>query len=219
MYLTYTSGKRDKIQLSQETADLLIAAGKTNWLSQREDVVHAKGKGEMQTYWLEIMTRNGSSVMDTSSMSGSSERLDFTEEEHATKHASRAFDSKTTRLIEWNVDVLLRLLKQIVARRRACLTEGKVARPNESFFYQKKDGMTLDEVAEIITLPAFSETNSHLQEEADNVVLDPIIIQQLHDYVCNIAAIYRDNPFHNCKSTHVVLPNCFQGPASVFSPY
>ena len=28
---------RDKIQLSQETADLLIAAGKTNWLTRRED--------------------------------------------------------------------------------------------------------------------------------------------------------------------------------------
>jgi class 3 adenylate cyclase len=31
------TGERDRIQLSQETADLLIAAGKTNWLSQRED--------------------------------------------------------------------------------------------------------------------------------------------------------------------------------------
>jgi class 3 adenylate cyclase len=31
------TGQRDKIQVSQETADLLIAAGKTNWLSKRED--------------------------------------------------------------------------------------------------------------------------------------------------------------------------------------
>lgn len=31
------NGLRDKIQLSQETADLLVAAGKTNWLKQRED--------------------------------------------------------------------------------------------------------------------------------------------------------------------------------------
>lgn len=31
------NGLRDKIQMSQETADLLIAAGKSNWLSPRED--------------------------------------------------------------------------------------------------------------------------------------------------------------------------------------
>jgi class 3 adenylate cyclase len=38
------TGIRDRIQLSQETTDLLIAAGKTNWISRREDLVHAKGK-------------------------------------------------------------------------------------------------------------------------------------------------------------------------------
>ena len=203
------TGIRDKIQLSQETADLLIAAGKTNWLSQREDVVHAKGKGEMQTYWLEIMSRQDSSVLDSSStMSESnSDRLEMEGGDDEANHETRAFDSKTTRLIEWNVDVLLRLLKQIVARRRATLndsgTDTEMENPHESSFTPKKESMTLDEVAEIITLPKFRETNSHLQEEAENVVLDPIVVQQLHDYVCSIASIYRENPFHNCKSTHV----------------
>ena len=37
------NGVRDKIQLSQETADLLIEAGKSNWLERREDLVNAKG--------------------------------------------------------------------------------------------------------------------------------------------------------------------------------
>jgi class 3 adenylate cyclase len=31
------TGERDKIQLSQDTADLLIAAGKSNWLVKRND--------------------------------------------------------------------------------------------------------------------------------------------------------------------------------------
>lgn len=43
-----STGQRGKIQLSQETADLLVSAGKTEWLSLREDKVVAKGKGEMQ---------------------------------------------------------------------------------------------------------------------------------------------------------------------------
>jgi class 3 adenylate cyclase len=32
-----STGKRDKIQVSQDTADLLVAGGKAKWLSRRED--------------------------------------------------------------------------------------------------------------------------------------------------------------------------------------
>lgn len=38
-----STGARDRIQVSQETADLLIVAGKGRWLTKREDVVVAKG--------------------------------------------------------------------------------------------------------------------------------------------------------------------------------
>ena len=202
------TGIRDRIQLSQETADLLISAGKTNWLSQREDVVNPKGKGEMQTYWLEISARNDSSVVDTSSNGGSSERLEELDERITP--TSRVFDSKTTRLIEWNVDVLLRLLKQIVASRHSCTRDADARKPNESFFLHKKKGeLTLDEVAEIITLPAFQEAN--FMQAEDTVELPSLVVQQLHDYVCNIAAIYRDNPFHNFEHVSTgVMP--FQGP-------
>ena len=47
-----STGLRDKIQISQETADLLIAAGKAHWFFRRDGLVKAKGKGELQTYWL-----------------------------------------------------------------------------------------------------------------------------------------------------------------------
>ena len=38
-----TTGKPDKIHVSQETAAYLIAAGKEHWLTLREDKVSAKG--------------------------------------------------------------------------------------------------------------------------------------------------------------------------------
>jgi DNA-binding NarL/FixJ family response regulator len=41
-----STGIKDRIQISQETADELIAAGKVHWLTPREDKVIAKGKGE-----------------------------------------------------------------------------------------------------------------------------------------------------------------------------
>ena len=39
--------------MSQSTADALILQGKESWLVARKEKVVAKGKGEMQTYFLE----------------------------------------------------------------------------------------------------------------------------------------------------------------------
>ena len=47
-----TNGQRGRIHLSESTAQLLIASGKEFWLEKREDLIQAKGKGEMQTYWV-----------------------------------------------------------------------------------------------------------------------------------------------------------------------
>ncbi len=49
--MEYT-GRRDCIQLSQDTADFIIAAGKSDWITPRDDPITIKGRGEMQTYWL-----------------------------------------------------------------------------------------------------------------------------------------------------------------------
>jgi class 3 adenylate cyclase len=49
-----SNGIRGRIHVSQSTADALIAAGKYQWISPREDKIVAKGKGEMQTYWVHI---------------------------------------------------------------------------------------------------------------------------------------------------------------------
>ncbi|CAB9526093.1 natriuretic peptide receptor 2 [Seminavis robusta] len=49
-----SNGLRDKIQVSQVTADLIAAAGKGSWLTKRDELVTAKGKGDMQTSWVNI---------------------------------------------------------------------------------------------------------------------------------------------------------------------
>jgi class 3 adenylate cyclase len=48
-----STGVRGRIQLSQSTADALLVAGKERWIKPREETVTAKGKGIMQTYWLD----------------------------------------------------------------------------------------------------------------------------------------------------------------------
>lgn len=49
-----STGQPWKIQASEATAELLRQAGKGDWLRAREELVEAKGKGTMQTYWVEV---------------------------------------------------------------------------------------------------------------------------------------------------------------------
>ena len=63
-----STSRRDCIQLSQATADLLVAAGKGHMIREREDMVRAKGKGELRTYWLGSGPGSVASGMETRSM-------------------------------------------------------------------------------------------------------------------------------------------------------
>lgn len=54
-----TTGRAGRIQLSETTAALLRAAGHGSWYRPRDDLVAVKGKGSMQTYWLESPPHNG----------------------------------------------------------------------------------------------------------------------------------------------------------------
>jgi len=39
-----SNGQKEKIHVSQETADLINAANKSHWLTAREEKIQAKGK-------------------------------------------------------------------------------------------------------------------------------------------------------------------------------
>jgi hypothetical protein len=55
-----STGEPNRIQVSSSTADLLKEAGKTYWVKAREDLVHAKGKGNVQTFW--VVSKSGPAV-------------------------------------------------------------------------------------------------------------------------------------------------------------
>jgi class 3 adenylate cyclase len=67
-----SNGIKGRVHCSQETADALILEGKGYWLTPREEKIVAKGKGELQTYWiLETDTKysTSSTKYSTSSIS------------------------------------------------------------------------------------------------------------------------------------------------------
>jgi class 3 adenylate cyclase len=54
-----STGLRNRIQVSQATADLLLESCLRHWIHPRNDLVHAKGKGEVQTYWVSMRSASG----------------------------------------------------------------------------------------------------------------------------------------------------------------
>jgi len=196
-----STGVRGKIHVSQETADLLVAAGKGPWLIKREDKVFAKGKGQLETFWLSTKIRKET---ETTSSSGDHSTTGRNDEDMELSQVA-VKNQRNTRLIEWNVETLLSLLKQIVARRNVQSKQGKMS----SLVEENLDGKStsyLEEVKEIITLPEFDDDMERLQEDAYKIVLPEAVVSQLHDFVTCIANVYRDNPFHNFEhASHVLM--------------
>lgn len=50
-----STGAPGRIQISQSTAHELMMRGKGHWLTARQDLVEAKGKGMMQTYYVSVV--------------------------------------------------------------------------------------------------------------------------------------------------------------------
>ena len=95
----------------------------------------------------------------------------------------------------------MKLLKKVVARRFASAGRREVSKPDldEMAQYIGEGFMPVDEVLEIIVLPDFDEraSTTSRQVEPETIVLSPEITTQCRNYVSLIAAMYRDNPFHN----------------------
>jgi len=205
-----TTGQANKIHLSQDTAELLIASGKGHWVTLREQKVIAKGKGEMQTYWLDVKGDNGrSKSSDNSESTASPEMSRVTQARNSSDgEDTKRMSEKQLRLVDWNVDIMKRLLREIVARRDACeLTPDSVSRIRllEHTKLGKESGV-LDEVEEIITLPKFNAKAAENQKDPDSFDLSEEVSKQLHEYVQTIAAMYRHNPFHNFEhASHVSM--------------
>ena len=128
------------------------------------------------------------------------ERKPIAEDSGPKKAVSRKqFSDKTERLIDWNMDVLLRLLQQIMARHDA---NGKTDFDDDDDTPSELTN-PFDEVKEIISLPEFKEARK--QRDPDDVKIPDAVVSQLRDFVSNIAALYNENPFHNFEHVRTIL--------------
>jgi len=199
-----STGAPGKIHLSESTAEELKKLGKGHWTTARADAVAAKGKGTMKTHWLTHVTNRSdttSSVgtgLNAPTSSTTTEVVALNEANGVTR-----INSKTKRLIDWNCDVLERLLKMIVARRNA----GEANSGTKDWEDKgSTTGNPLEEVKEIIELPKFDSKAAKNQQSPQSIVLGQAVQTQLKDYVTTIALMYHANPFHCYEhASHVAM--------------
>jgi hypothetical protein len=197
-----STGRRNRIQVSKATADLLREANKDSWLERRTDRVSCKGLGELDTYWITISGERAGSVASVTHRSTSSDGSPIvTAKPGISKHgrALEGFDDRTKRLIDWNVDIMIGLIKQVMAQRSSLSNKkypgGSKHGCNPEALEMKET--PFEEVREIIALPDFDSTCSSCEDAASNVNVPEEVIRELHSLVSKIASMYNDNPFHN----------------------
>jgi class 3 adenylate cyclase len=194
-----SAGTRNRIQVSQETADLLLQAGKKKWTTRRVDMIEAKGKGKLQTYWLFDGASQSTLVSDNDS-SISAGRINFDVDSH---RRSDSQNGKLQRLIEWNVDLLTMKIKEIVAQRSTSLRRWPSRNPITSSSGLQYGEFVLDEVKEIIELPDFDASGLHTHADPSSVDLGPKVISQLKQYIVSFAKQYHDNRKYCRRKTNV----------------
>jgi class 3 adenylate cyclase len=188
-----SAGVGNRVHLSSTTADLITSAGYERWIKEREGIVTLKGKGSMQTYWLLPRKKDAAKSGNTNSQVGRISEKTYSFE------TDSLHDAKTQRLIAFNADALIRVIKQIVAQRgTTILSEARAP------VWHHKHTTPLTEVVEVIELPLENKAAVHV--DLNTLVLDPKVTELVYKYVSCLASKYPDNPFHNFKhASHVTM--------------
>jgi hypothetical protein len=208
-----SSSQPGKIQVSQKTAELVVEAGKGHWLSAREDLVNAKGKGLLQTYWLNIArSKTSGSVVSSiedivvESFVPGRKVIDSRQtklERNRSSVVAAISSEKLQRLIDWNVELFEDLLKPIVQRKRKKYGGNKSVTHNVNECILLQDGASVrDQIVASVRMPEF-QPGPAIQE----VELDPVVVSQLRMYITTVANLYSsNNSFHNFEhASHVIM--------------
>ena len=200
-----STGKPNQIHLSQEFVDLLLDAGKSHWVTMREDKVVAKGKGVMNTFWLNatcpdlVDQRFVNAIAASEGMSSSSSG----QNEYVHPEPAVAVD-RNQGLVEWNLGIMKGALSKLIASRQAQNVEP--TSPQRMLEIEQShmvDCTSLKEVKDILNLQHVADKENSQHGSID---LDEVIVSQLRSYIHSLSSLYNDNPFHNFQhATHVTM--------------
>ncbi|CAJ1937526.1 unnamed protein product [Cylindrotheca closterium] len=215
-----TTGERNRVHLSEDTARILIQSGKESWVERRDGVVAAKGKGDMVTYWLTLAqsklkkrkaNKKEATIAEEENAKPTSNSTSIGEKPASLEIPERSisldqhitYDDRKQRLIDWNVDVLTTFLKKIQAMRAEEETDALAGKnfEHDSWRNAHADTTVLDEVREIIALPQKEQV---YKRDPQSLQIGEKATAELKEYVGLIASMYHENSFHNFEhASHV----------------
>eukprot|EP00980_Cylindrotheca_fusiformis_P012039 scaffold2858_cov109-Cylindrotheca_fusiformis.AAC.3 len=206
-----SSGERDRIQVTQVTADLLTEAGYARWLVPRANTIFVKGKGEMQTYWVSkarVLVAKGTkmksemSTVDETNESDEGTSSGGSSGEYGLGPEDIHTLTKTERLVEWNAALLTSLLQQIIASR------GGLVKPIKQLSSEERNigtnGTVLEEFTPTIPMKRFAAEDLQQRQSPNSIEISDKVKCQLRGYLSKVASMYKDIPFHNFEhASHV----------------
>jgi hypothetical protein len=196
---------------------VVVAKGKgemkTFWLTPKGfRSTHAVESSSEQFAVEELLDTSESGEVSTS-LRSISEASNYALSPKQTRRASRSsrldwgdnnslamLQERLDRLVDWNVEVLLNLLKRVVAHRNIVKFD-RVGNDKSL-----KGGIALDEIREVVEFPEFSAEAAVKMATDASTDLPAMVRSELRDYVKMISSFYNDNPFHNFEhASHVAL--------------
>jgi class 3 adenylate cyclase len=216
-----STGEPGKIHVSKATCNFLTASGKQHWLTTRRELVNAKGKGELQTFWVNPQRKVSGGKQRREYLHEFKEDsislgLDLTSDSGIWRHLSvdeiypnETEVSKKRRLVEWNTEVLIALLGRLEAMRPRVGNEDSAQGAGRSstkrnFRLSRSAVKSMHSDIECMTTELSFGNNETNSFNAGTVPrFDPLqssdlgspVRKQLRDYVADIADLYNDLPF------------------------
>ena len=179
-----TGGRADRIHVSTETANQLKELGKSKWITKREDMIIAKGKGELQTYWLSVnfagVASTRSSEGNASTDEGMGYEINDKDDDAACGmdvHAKLAILKRSVETAKYPPD---NSQQQADWKKTVPVKSQRLVDWNSSVIIDK--------------LNAVIKQRNDGKSEADSTVVTPEITAQVKQLVAQIALRYHDNP-------------------------
>ncbi|KAL3941955.1 MAG: hypothetical protein SGARI_000424, partial [Bacillariaceae sp.] len=172
-----------QIHVSQSTADLITAADKAHWLTARQDKIQAKGKGLLQTYWLDPKAHKSSGSVHSSKNSDDDAGTTCSGTSGSGHDSPKPLtndEAKTLRLVNWNVALFEDLLKAITESRQ--VNDGTSSQVNEDIV---PEGTTVREsTVPSLKMPGFNKSNAKLHRSGE---LSPEVKSELQLFITAVA--------------------------------
>jgi len=226
-----STGVPNRIQVSQQTADHLIEAGKEHWIIKREEKVKAKGKGELTTYFLLSNKKSSdhgkggggirASVRDEVTLGRKSDHGISSNPSQGGVIKQRV--QKRNRVADWVVEMLGKLLKEMQAKREVTGIKPDSLATMEFMENQTHaehggsmnftNDTVIDEVVCVLKLPVYAANVVHPSSSSSGKVaaeLGQDVLDELQDYVYSIASMYNKHPFHNFEHASHVSMSCIK---------